>query len=87
VSTDHTLTSPALTEAVAELAAALATHDEVTVTGLGTLRVQRRAARVVRHPQTGEAVPIAADAVVTFLPDPALRRAIAEHTSPKADAE
>jgi len=44
----------------------LARNGQFVLPGLGALRVRRRAARQGRHPQTGEAIRIAARKVVRF---------------------
>jgi DNA-binding protein HU-beta len=53
-------------------------RDEVTLPGLGKLKLAGRAARTGRNPQTGEAVEIAARNTVKFVPAKALKDAVNE---------
>lgn len=48
--------------------AALVAGDEVTLPGIGKLKVSTRAARAGRNPKTGEAIQIEAKRVVKFAP-------------------
>ena len=55
----------ALAEAEA-CAARLAAGDDVTLPGIGRLKVKARAARMVRNPRTSELMPLPARRCVTF---------------------
>ena len=55
---------------------ALENSDEVTLPGIGKLKVTARPARTGRNPQTGKAIEIAAKNVVKFVPAKALTDAI-----------
>lgn len=62
-----------LSEIVGE---ALENHDEITLPGIGKLKVNERPARTGRNPQTGAAIEIAAKKVVKYVPAKALTDAI-----------
>lgn len=62
-----------LSEIVAD---ALENSDEVTLPGIGKLKLNARPARTGRNPQTGKAIEIAAKNVVKFVPAKALTDAI-----------
>ncbi|HLD65892.1 MAG TPA: HU family DNA-binding protein [Pseudomonas sp.] len=62
-----------LSEIVSE---ALENHDEITLPGIGKLKVGDRPARTGRNPQTGAAIEIAAKKVVKYVPAKALTDAI-----------
>mgnify|MGYP003488189940 CR=1 FL=1 len=51
---------------------ALENQDEVTLPGIGKLKVNARPARTGRNPQTGKAIEIAARNAVKFVPAKAL---------------
>ncbi|MBU3054779.1 MULTISPECIES: HU family DNA-binding protein [Pseudomonas] len=55
---------------------ALENGDELTLPGIGKLKVSERPARTGRNPQTGAAIEIAAKKVVKFVPAKALTDAI-----------
>jgi DNA-binding protein HU-beta len=55
---------------------ALENNDEVTLPGIGKLKVNPRPARTGRNPQTGKAIEIAAKNAVRFVPAKALTDAI-----------
>ncbi len=55
---------------------ALENHDEITLPGIGKLKVTDRPARTGRNPQTGKAIEIAAKKVVKYVPAKALTDAI-----------
>ena len=55
---------------------ALENGDELTLPGIGKLKVGERPARSGRNPQTGAAIQIAAKKVVKFVPAKALNDAI-----------
>nr|WP_274381389.1 HU family DNA-binding protein [Pseudomonas cavernicola] len=55
---------------------ALENYDEITLPGIGKLKVTDRPARTGRNPQTGKAIEIAAKKVVKYVPAKALTDAI-----------
>jgi DNA-binding protein HU-beta len=55
---------------------ALENNDEVTLPGIGKLKVNARPARTGRNPQTGKAIEIAARNTVKFVTAKALNDAI-----------
>lgn len=55
---------------------ALENSDEITLPGIGKLKVSERPARIGRNPQTGQTLQIAAKKVVKFVPAKALSDAI-----------
>ena len=55
---------------------ALENGDEITLPGIGKLKVSERPARTGRNPQTGKAIEIAAKQVVKYVPAKALSDAI-----------
>jgi len=55
---------------------ALENSDELTLPGIGKLKVSERPARTGRNPQTGAAIEIAAKKVVKFVPAKALTDAL-----------
>lgn len=67
----------AVLEQLSEIVAdALENSDEVTLPGIGKLKLNARPARTGRNPQTGKAIEIAAKNVVKFVPAKALTDAI-----------
>ena len=56
---------------------ALARGEEVTITGFGTFRVSKRAARMGINPKTGAKIQIAAKTVARFRPGKMLKDAVA----------
>jgi nucleoid DNA-binding protein len=67
----------AIVEAVLEpLAAGLVEDGEVTLRGLGKLKLATRAGRTCRNPKTGDAIQVPPKRVVTFVPTQALRDAL-----------
>lgn len=54
-------------------AKALANGDEITLNGIGKLKVVTKAARTGRNPQTGETIQIAEKRVAKFVPAKALK--------------
>lgn len=56
---------------------ALAGGEEVTITGFGTFKVSRRAARQGVNPRTGEKIQIAAKTVPRFSAGKSLKDAVA----------
>ncbi len=55
---------------------ALENYDEITLPGIGKLKVADRPARTGRNPQTGKAIEIAAKKVIKYVPAKALNDAI-----------
>ena len=55
---------------------ALENGDEITLPGIGKLKVSERPARTGRNPQTGQALQIAAKKIVKYIPAKALSDAI-----------
>jgi DNA-binding protein HU-beta len=67
----------ALLEQLSEIVSdALENHDEITLPGIGKLKITQRPARTGRNPQTGKAIEIAAKNVVKFVPAKALNDAV-----------
>ena len=62
-----------LSEIVAD---ALENGDEITLPGIGKLKVSARPERVGRNPQTGQAITIAAKKVIKFVPAKSLNDAV-----------
>ena len=58
--------------------------ERLTLTGLGTFSVQQKSERVGRNPRTGKPYEISARRVVTFLPAPFMRDAVASYEGPLA---
>lgn len=65
-----------VTAVFAAIEGALASGDEVSISGFGTFRVTERPARDGRNPQTGETIKIAAKKSPTFKAGAGLRRAV-----------
>jgi len=55
---------------------ALKEGDTVTVSGFGTFKVQKRAARTGRNPKTGAPIEITAANVPRFIPGKAIKDAV-----------
>ncbi|AYC32626.1 HU family DNA-binding protein [Pseudomonas cavernae] len=55
---------------------ALENHEEITLPGIGKLKVAERPARTGRNPQTGKSIEIAAKRVVKYVPAKALTDAV-----------
>jgi DNA-binding protein HU-beta len=55
---------------------ALASGDEVTISGFGSFKVVERSAREGRNPQTGQSITIAARKSPVFRPGTQLKRAV-----------
>ena len=67
----------ALLEQLSEIVAdALENDGEITLPGIGKLKVSERAARYGRNPQTGKAIEIAAKKVIKLVPAKALTDAL-----------
>jgi DNA-binding protein HU-beta len=67
----------ALLEQLGEIVAdALENDGEISLPGIGKLKVSERPARTGRNPQTGKAIQIAAKRVVKYVPAKALTDAI-----------
>ena len=72
---DATRAIDATFEAITE---ALANGDKITLVGLGTFGISKRAAREGRNPRTGETVKIEARNAVSFKAGSALKDAVNE---------
>jgi nucleoid DNA-binding protein len=57
---------------------ALARGEQVSLIGFGSFKLQDRAARTARHPQTGAAINVAASRAVRFRAGQSLRHAVSE---------
>ncbi len=55
---------------------AMSRSEDVAISGFGTFRVARRAARMGRNPKTGEAIQIAASTKPKFRAGKALKEAV-----------
>ncbi len=67
----------AILEQLSEIVSdSLENGNELTLPGIGKLKVTERPARTGRNPQTGKAIEIAAKKVVKFVPAKALTDAI-----------
>jgi len=66
------------------ITAAIAKNDNVTLSGFGTFRAVKRAARRGRNPRTGEAMNIAAVKVPKFSAGAALKAVVAGRQGKKA---
>ena len=67
----------ALLEQLSEIVSdALENSDEITLPGIGKLKVSERAARTGRNPQTGKAIEISAKKVIKLVPAKALTDAL-----------
>ena len=80
LSTEHELTKKKGQEMLGDLVAMITKHlkngERVKITGLGVLQVRNRAARVGRHPMTGEPIQIKASKKVAFRATKELKMAI-----------
>jgi DNA-binding protein HU-beta len=76
----HALPKKQVGEMLADFATAVTAHlqngSRVRMSGLGTLEVKKREARVGRNPATGEAIQITASKKVTFRPGKELKEAV-----------
>ncbi len=66
----------ALNATIAALSAALGSGQSVTLTGFGSFKVTKRAARKGRNPRTGQEIKIPASKVVKFTPGKALKSSV-----------
>ena len=66
----------ALNAILDEITTTLSKGGQVTVTGFGTFRVSKRAARAGRNPKTGEAIKIPAMKVPKFKAGKGLKEAV-----------
>jgi len=73
---DHATAEAALAAVLQAITSALAAGDKVAIPGFGTFETRSRAARVGRHPQTGEPMEIAAGTTAGFKPAAALKQAV-----------
>ena len=65
-----------LTQVVEMIAKSLKKGEKIRLTGLGILQVRKRAARMGRNPQTGEAIKIKASKKIAFRPAKELKDAV-----------
>lgn len=70
-----------------EIQDALLNGRDVKLSNFGTFSTRDKVARPGRNPKTGEAHEISARRVVTFVPAPYLRDAVAQFKEPEAKAE
>ena len=68
----------ALTAAVEAITGALVEGEKVQLVGFGSNAVKTRAARVGRHPKTGEEIPISEARLPVFKAGKALKDAVAK---------
>jgi DNA-binding protein HU-beta len=66
----------AVDAAITGITRALASGEDVKISGLGTFKVKTREARQGRNPRTGEAVDIPEKKAVRFIPGAALKVAV-----------
>jgi len=76
IDTQKSTVRAALEELSEIVSDALENSDEITLPGIGKLKVSERPARTGRNPQTGQTLQIAAKKVVKFVPAKALSDAI-----------
>ena len=76
----HALPKKQAAEMVGDFVTAVTAHlqsgSRIRMSGLGTLEVRKREARVGRNPATGEAIQIMASKKVTFRPANELKQAV-----------
>ena len=65
-----------LTQVVEMITRSLKKGEKIRLTGLGILQVRKRAARMGRNPQTGEAIKIKASKKIAFRPAKELKEAV-----------
>lgn len=66
----------ALESVLGTIGNALASGDQVKLTGLGTFKLKETKARQARNPKTGEAVAVPAKKVLRFVPGKELKERI-----------
>ncbi len=66
----------ALDAALETITACLAAGDSLTLTGFGSFKTAKRAARSGRNPRTGKKIKIAASTVAKFTPGKKLKEAV-----------
>ncbi len=69
-------TNEMLTQVIEMIAKSLKKGEKIRLTGLGILQVRKRAARMGRNPQTGEAIKIKASKKIAFRPAKELKDAV-----------
>lgn len=67
----------AVTALLENIVGTVANGDKVVLSGFGTFERRHRASRSGRHPQTGEAIEIAASDAPAFKPAVGFKRAVA----------
>lgn len=65
-----------LRELYSQITEALSNDDEVTLLGLGKLKVKTRAARKARNPSTGQVIEVPEKKTVGFVPTTALKDSV-----------
>jgi DNA-binding protein HU-beta len=65
-----------LTQVIEIIAKSLKKGEKIRLSGLGILQVRKRAARMGRNPQTGEAIKIKASKKIAFRPAKELKEAV-----------
>ncbi len=81
---DKRTASTALEAVLAEVQAAVAKGDKVSITGFGVFEKRTRAARMARNPRTGEAVRVRKTSVPAFRPGSNFKEMVASGRVPKA---
>jgi DNA-binding protein HU-beta len=73
---NETQATKAVNAVFSSIEKALASGDEVTISGFGSFKVVERSAREGRNPQTGASITIAARKSPVFRPGTQLKRAV-----------
>lgn len=81
---DKRAAGTALDAVLAEVQAAVAKGDKVSITGFGVFEKRTRAARMARNPRTGEAVRVRKTSVPAFRPGAGFKEMVASGRVPKA---
>lgn len=80
---DKRAAGTALDAVLAEVQAAVAKGDKVSITGFGVFEKRTRAARMARNPRTGEAVRVRKTSVPAFRPGAGFKEMVASGRVPK----
>lgn len=81
---DKRAAGTALDAVLAEVQAAVAKGEKVSITGFGVFEKRTRAARMARNPRTGEAVRVRKTSVPAFRPGSGFKEMVASGRVPKA---
>lgn len=81
---DKRAAGTALEAVLAEVQAAVAKGEKVSITGFGVFEKRTRAARMARNPRTGEAVRVRKTSVPAFRPGASFKEMVASGRVPKA---